>query len=123
MLKNDKVIIVTTKQGFSKQKARVLEKRIKRFIVFKENINLKVLMKILAKEEEIASILIEGGAILNTSSINSRIVDELVLLIADFNVKEEGMELFNKHLKKFKLTNIHSNLLDNDLVIIGKVNY
>ncbi|MBI3031903.1 bifunctional diaminohydroxyphosphoribosylaminopyrimidine deaminase/5-amino-6-(5-phosphoribosylamino)uracil reductase RibD [Candidatus Woesearchaeota archaeon] len=122
VLNNNQVIIVTTRKGYETRKARLLEKKIKRFIVFKDHINLRVLMKILAKEEQVASILLEGGMILNTSAINSKIVDKLVLIIGDFKVGN-GMTLFKKQVKKFKLTDIKSNLAGNDLIVVGKVKY
>lgn len=123
VLNNAHVIIVTTKKGYATRKAKILEKKIKRFIVFKKKINLRVLMKILAKEEQVASVLLEGGQILNTSAINSKIVDKLVLIIANFKAKTKGKALFRKTISPFKLKDIKSNLAGNDLIIVGKVTY
>ena len=120
----EKLIIATSKKA-NKAKIKKLEKKgVKVLIVSvsKGVIDLNELTKILAKHD-ICSIMIEGGAELNTAAIKSKIADKILFFISPKFIGNGLASLgdlgISKVDKSIKLNNIETKRLGKDILLEG----
>ena len=119
-----KLIIATTKRS-PKKKIREIQQRGANVLVIESErgqVNLKKLMKELIKHE-ITSVMIEGGAELNSNSIKAEIVDKVMFFIAPgiigagLNaIGDLGIRTVDKSIK---LKNISSKRIGKDILVEG----
>ena len=122
----EKLIIATTSKA-SKAKIKMLEEKGAKVLIIvskKGRVDLKALMKTLAKQD-ITSIIIEGGATLNTEAIKEGIVDKVMFFInpsiigsgisslGDLGIKDVN--------KKIVLKDVSYRKLGKDIMVEGRL--
>ena len=120
-------IIVTTSQA-SLQKRALIEKKGARVLVIpsKARVDLRLLMETLGKEE-ITSVLIEGGSEINTSALQSGIVDKVLFFYAPKIIggKKAPLMVGGKGIARVKdalvLHNITTKRFGDDVMIEGYI--
>ena len=120
-------IIATTPKASLKKRA-LIEKKGARVLVIpsKDRVDLRLLMEILGKEE-ITSVLIEGGSEINTSALQSGIVDKVLLFYAPKIIggKKAPLMVAGKGIARVKdalvLHNITTQRFSDDVMIEGYI--
>ena len=120
-------IIATTPKAPLKKRA-LIEKKGARILVIpsKDRVDLRLLMEILGKEE-ITSVLIEGGSEINTSALQSGIVDKVLFFYAPKIIggKQAPLMVGGKGIARVKdalvLHNITTQRFGDDVMIEGYI--
>lgn len=128
--KDNKTIIVTTKRANINSMQELLKKNIQVIIIEEKNgqVDLSALIKKLG-ELGIDSILLEGGSTLNYSALEENIVDKVMVYIAPKIIGGESSKTpvggrgIDKLNDAFKLKNIAINILNEDILVEGYIDY
>lgn len=128
--KDNKTIIVTTKRANINSMQELLKKNIQVIIIEEKNgqVDLSELIKKLG-ELGIDSILLEGGSTLNYSALEENIVDKVMVYIAPKIIGGESSKTpvggrgIDKLNDAFKLKNIAINILNEDILVEGYIDY
>ena len=128
--KDNKTIIVTTKRANINSMQELLNKNIQVIIIEEKNgqVDLSALIKKLG-ELGIDSILLEGGSTLNYSALEENIVDKVMVYIAPKIIGGESSKTpvggrgIDKLNDAFKLKNIAINILNEDILVEGYIDY
>lgn len=124
VLKDDNVIIFTGKHAqhnkkMIEKKELLRKKGVKVFVCRDEKINIKKAIYALGKMG-IISVLIEGGARVNTSAVKAKIVDEIYFIVAPFEVDEKNdkncVGVFSEKVK-FGYKKVSVNKLGKDFLV------
>lgn len=121
VLKDKNVIIFAGKQiqhnkKMTEKKELLRKKGVKVFVCRDEKINIKKVIYALGKMG-ISSVLIEGGARVNTSAVKARIVDEIYFVVAPFEVhNENSLNVFAEKVK-FGYKKVSVNKLGKDFLV------
>ena len=126
--KDNKTIIVTTKRANINSMQELLKKNIQVIIIEEKNgqVDLSALIKKLG-ELGIDSILLEGGSTLNYSALEENIVDKVMVYIApkiiggESSKKSVGGRGIDKLKDAFKLKDITTNIVDEDILVEGYI--
>lgn len=126
--KDNKTIIATTKRANINSMQELLKKNIKVIIIEEKNgqVDLSELIKKLG-ELGIDSILLEGGSTLNYSALEENIVDKVMVYISpkiiggEFSKTPVGGRGIDKLKDAFKLKNITTNIVDEDILVEGYI--
>ena len=121
-------VIATTERADKNKLLKLKSRGIEILVcpVKQEKVDLQYLMKVLA-DLNIDSVLIEGGAELNFSSLQDNIVDEINFFIAPkiiggVNAKSAiGGEGVQRLIDTFKLENIQISMIEDDICLKGTV--
>ena len=119
VLRDNNVIIITGKQNriSSKKKNYLRSKGIKVFVFKEERISIKKAIWVLGKLG-ISSVLIEGGARINTSALKAEIVDEIFFLVAPFIVNDKNsLGVFSNNAGNLHFKKISINKLGKDFIV------
>jgi len=127
-LNSQALTIIATTPKASLQKRALIEKKGARVLVItsKDRVDLRLLMEILGKEE-ITSVLIEGGSEINTSALQSGIVDKVLFFYAPKIIggKQAPLMVGGKGIARVKdalvLHNITTQRFGDDVMIEGYV--
>lgn len=128
--KDNKTIIATTKRANINSMQELLKKNIQVIIIEEKNgqVDLSELIKKLG-ELGIDSILLEGGSTLNYSALEENIVDKVMVYIAPKIIGGESSKTpvggrgIDKLNDAFKLKNIAINILNEDILVEGYIDY
>ena len=128
--KDNKTIIATTKRASINSMQELLKKNINVIIIDEKNgqVDLNALIKKLG-ELGIDSILLEGGSTLNYSALEENIVDKVMIYIAPKIIGGESSKTpvggrgIDKLNNAFKLKNIAINILNEDILVEGYIDY
>lgn len=118
VLRDNNVVIFTASMKKTKTK-EILRARGIRVFVFRERgkLSIKKALWILGKLG-ITSVLIEGGARVNTSAVNAKVVDEIFFLVAPFVINDpNSMGVFSEKMDNLYFRKISVNKLGGDFII------
>lgn len=126
--KDNKTIIATTKRANIKNMQELLKKNINVLIIDEKNgqVDLSALIKKLG-ELNIDSILLEGGSTLNYSALEESIVDKVMIYISPKIIGGESSKTpvggigIDKLNDAFKLKDITTNIVDEDILVEGYI--
>ncbi len=122
---NDKnVMIITSKKKDPQKYKQLLEKGYEIMLIENDFIDLKEVVKKLG-EQNISSILIEGGLQVYKFALQAKIVDEVFFLIAPFVIEDKNaIAMFDDEIvNAIKLENIITTTFGKDVLIAAKVKY
>ncbi|MFH1439571.1 MAG: bifunctional diaminohydroxyphosphoribosylaminopyrimidine deaminase/5-amino-6-(5-phosphoribosylamino)uracil reductase RibD [Candidatus Woesearchaeota archaeon] len=119
VLKDNNIIIFTGKTNKipSRKKILLRKRGVRVFVCRDDKISLKKVLWVLGRMG-ISSVLIEGGATINTSAIKEKVVDEIYFLVAPFVINKKNMKcVFSGNMDKLHFKKISVNKLGEDFII------
>ncbi len=120
---NDNVLIVTTELHDKDKKEIMKKKGIKILICGKKKVNLNALMYKLG-EQNIISLLVEGGSAVITSFIQAKIADKINFYVAPIIIGNDaipvvGQLMINKINNSIKIKNLQLKQFEDNVLLCG----
>jgi diaminohydroxyphosphoribosylaminopyrimidine deaminase/5-amino-6-(5-phosphoribosylamino)uracil reductase len=123
VLKNPKKVIIATTKDAHKYKILTLEKLGTKVIIlpkFNKMVDISELMKRLANME-IISVLVEGGALINSSFLESGLVDKVLFFIAPKIVGNTQLSVIGNLTKTIRLKDVTFEKIGGDILVSGYI--